>query len=131
MKKQSYITREERKKCQKVVAAYEELYKQQDIIVLDAGRYGFVKLQCYSHECGFDSMAIFTDSENLFYELWEDWLHMRLFAFVRGTPMVEMGYEEIFQYLPVKMKKEFIKKRIYFEKKARSKVNRKKEYGKL
>lgn len=126
MKEQNYITRVERKRCQKVVAAYEELYEQEDTIVLDAGKYGFVKLQCYSHECGFDSMMIFTDSEKLFYDLWEDWLNMKLFAFVRGTPMVEMGYDEIFRYLPVKMKKEFIKKRIYFEQKARGKINRKK-----
>ena len=126
MKKQNYITKAERKRCQKVVAAYKELYEQEDTIVLDAGKYGFVKLQSYSDECGFDSMVIFTDSEKLFYDLWEDWLNMKLFAFVRGTPMVEMGYDEIFKYLPIKMKRELIRKRIYFEQKATGKMHRKK-----
>lgn len=131
MEKPKYITEEERRKCQKVVDAYKELYEQEDIIVLDTGRYGFVKLQCYSEQYGFDSMAIFTDSEKLFYDLWEDWVHRKLFALVKGTPMVEMEYEEIFQYLPVKMRKEFIKKRIYFEQKARDNSNRKKGFWKV
>ena len=45
MGKQVYITEEERRKCQKVVDAYAELYEKEDIVVLDAGKYGFVKLQ--------------------------------------------------------------------------------------
>lgn len=121
MEKQIYITEKERKRCQRVVDAYQELYQQEDILVLDAGRFGFVKLQCYHCEYGFESAEVFTDSKKLFYDLWEDWLNMKLFAFVRGTPMVEMRYDEIFKYLPIKMKRGLIRKRIYFEQKARSK----------
>lgn len=126
MEKQIYITEKERKRCQRVVDAYQELYQQEDILVLDAGRFGFVKLQCYHCEYGFESAEVFTDSKKLFYDLWEDWLNMKLFAFVKGTPMVEMGYDEIFKYLPIKMKRELIRKRIYFEQKATGKMHRKK-----
>lgn len=126
MEKQRYITEKERERCQKVSDAYQELYEQEDTIVLDAGRFGFVKLQCYNYQYGFDSAVIFTDSSELFYDLWEDWVNMKLFELVKGTPMVTMEYDEIFKCLPLKTKEKFIRKRLYFEKKARSKVHRKK-----
>lgn len=47
MEKQVYITEEERVKCQKVADAFVELYEIENIVVLDVGRYGFVKLQYY------------------------------------------------------------------------------------
>lgn len=40
-----YITDEERKKCQNVAEAFRELYELTDVVVVDAGKYGFVKLQ--------------------------------------------------------------------------------------
>lgn len=126
MEKQIYITEKERKKCQRVVDAYQELYQQEDIIVLDAGRFGFVKLQCYHCQYGFESAVIFTSSKELFYDLWEDWVHSKLFELVQGTPMATMEYEEIFQCLPLKIKEKFIKKRLSFEKKVRSNVDRRK-----
>ena len=39
--KEKYITDDEREKCRKVA----ELYEIENILVVDAGRYGFVKLQ--------------------------------------------------------------------------------------
>lgn len=53
--KESFITEEERKKCQKVADAFAELYEIENIVVLDVGRYGFVKLQYYSKERGFEN----------------------------------------------------------------------------
>ncbi|MCI8923999.1 MAG: hypothetical protein HFI45_08410 [Lachnospiraceae bacterium] len=44
----TYITDEEREKCRKVADAFGELYEVTDIAVVDAGKYGFVKLQYYS-----------------------------------------------------------------------------------
>lgn len=126
MKKQVYITIKEHKKCQKVVKAYEELYKEEDTIVLDAGKYGFVKLQYYNKTYGFDSFVTFTDSEELFDDLWKDWLNRQLLALSKGTPMAEMEYEEIFQCLPAQIQEKLIKKKIYFEKRAKGRVSRKK-----
>lgn len=130
MRKQVYITAKEQKKCQKVVDAYEELYEKEDTIVLDAGRYGFVKLQYYNHQYGFDSIITFTKSKELFDDLWRDWLNRQLLALSKGTPMAEMEYEEIFQCLPVEIQEKLIKKRIYFEKQARGKANKKKRLWK-
>ena len=50
MEKKMYITEEEREKCKRVVDAYAEIYddEEQNIIVLDAGRYGYIKLQYYN-----------------------------------------------------------------------------------
>ena len=43
--KEIYITDSEREKCRKVADAFAELYEIENILVVDAGRYGFVKLQ--------------------------------------------------------------------------------------
>ena len=42
--KEIYITDSEREKCRKVADAFAELYEIENILVVDAGRYGFVKL---------------------------------------------------------------------------------------
>ena len=55
MEKTVYITEEEREKCRKVIDVFEELYEieDEDILLVDVGRYGFVKLQCYTASHGF------------------------------------------------------------------------------
>lgn len=47
MNQQTYITEEEREKCKKVANAFWEIYQEDDVLVVDAGRFGFVKLQNY------------------------------------------------------------------------------------
>ena len=44
MEKKTYITEAERKKCRRVADAFAEL-EDADVVVVDVGRYGFVKLQ--------------------------------------------------------------------------------------
>ena len=45
LEEEVYITDEERKKCQNVAEAFREFYELKDVVVVDAGKYGFVKLQ--------------------------------------------------------------------------------------
>ena len=89
MEKQIYITEEERAKCQKVADAFAELYERADILVVDAGRYGFVVLKYYMLPHGFEEDATFTDSRALFEELWQEWLDMKLYLMAKGTPLME------------------------------------------
>ena len=60
--KEIYITDSEREKCRKVADAFAELYEVENILVVDAGRYGFVKLQYYRPPQGFEDAITFTDS---------------------------------------------------------------------
>lgn len=46
--------------------------EDEDILVVDVGRYGFVKLQCYTSSYGFEELDTYTDSHSLFEGLWED-----------------------------------------------------------
>lgn len=71
MEKKTYITEEERAKCRKVAEAFAEL-EDVDVVVVDAGRYGFVKLQYYMPPAGFENDYTFTDSRSLFEDLWEE-----------------------------------------------------------
>ncbi|MDO4303388.1 MAG: hypothetical protein Q4D94_05680 [Bacillota bacterium] len=118
MEKQVYISEVEREKCRKVAEAYSELYEEDDILVLDAGRYGFVKLQYYRPSVGFDGVTTFTDSQKLFDSLWEEWRNTQLLMFVKGTPMAEMDYEEMLKSMPKEKQRELLEKRNYFAQKA-------------
>ena len=113
LKEHLRITDEEHAKCQKVAAAFTELYSI-DLLVLDAGCYGFVKLQYYHHPFGYDETDMFTTAEDLFEDLWKEWLSNRLLALVHGTPLADLDYSDIFQNLPEDRQKELLDKKDYF-----------------
>ena len=109
--KEIYITDSEREKCRKVADAFAELYEVETILVVDAGRYGFVKLQYYRPPQGFEDAITFTDSWSMFENLWEEWFDTQLILLAKGTPMAEMGYSEIFESLPKEKHKHLIDKK--------------------
>ena len=119
MEKTVYITEDEREKCRNIIDAFAELIEGEDMAVLDAGKYGFVKLRYYNPKEGFDMVETFVNSEELFDDLWEEWLNVQLYSFVKGTPMIEMGHEDIFDNLPPKEQKKLLNMRHYFEEKAK------------
>lgn len=116
--KEKYITDDEREKCRKVADAFAELYEIENILVVDAGRYGFVKLQYYRPPQGFEDAITFTDSRSMFENLWEEWLDTQLFLLAKGTPMAGMGYHEIFRWLPKEKQEELMKRKAGFAKTA-------------
>ena len=111
---EKYITEEQRAKCRKVADAFAELYELADVMVADAGRFGFVRLQWFSEGEGFDSAMAFTDSEELFEELWRIWYEHKVLTPVLGTPLAELDYDEIFRSLSKDRQEEISKKRDYF-----------------
>ena len=120
MEKQFYITEEEREKCRKVIDAFAELYEidDEDILVVDAGRYGFVKLQCYTPSYGFEALDTYTDSNSLFEGLWCEWLNLNVFLFAREMRLDDVLYGEIFDNLPKEKQMELIGRKDDFAKKA-------------
>ena len=121
--KEVYITAEERKKCQKVADAFAELYEIENILVMDAGRYGFVKLQYYSKQRGFENVFTFVDSKSLFDDLWQEWFDTKLILRAKETPMQEMDYEEIFNCLSEQEKNELLDRKTEFAKAAEIELN--------
>lgn len=117
-KKQTYITDEERENCQKVVDAFAELFENEDLTVVNAGKYGFIKLQYYRTHMGFDNAFSFNDSRSLFNDLWEEWLDMQLLDIASDTPMMEMDYEDILKCLPPEKQQELLDMRKRFAEKA-------------
>ena len=118
MEKQVYITEEERAKCQKVADSFAELYEMENIMVLDAGRYGFVELKYYKPPHGFEDAITFTDSVALFEDLWEEWLNTKLYLMTRGTPLMEKGYKGVFENLSEEKQSELIVRKADFAKTA-------------
>ena len=118
MEKQVYITEEERVKCQKMVDAFAELYEIENIVVLDAGRYGFIELKYYKPPHGFEDAKNFTDSVALFEELWEEWLNTKLYLIAKGTSLLEKGYKGVFESLPEEKQSELIVRKADFAKMA-------------
>ena len=118
MEKKIYITEEERTKCQKVADAFAELYEMENIVVLDVGRYGFVMLKYYNLPHGFEDAITFTDSVELFEDLWEEWLNTKLYLLAKGTPLLEKGYKGVFEGLPEEKQSELIMRKATFAKAA-------------
>lgn len=112
MYKRRYITDEEKINCQKVADAFAELFENEDLIVLNAGKYGFVKLQYFKFPFGFDTIDSFYDCKSLFDELWEEWLHTQLINLTADTPMADMEYEDILKCLPEEKRKELLDMRL-------------------
>ncbi len=119
MGKQEYITEEEKVKCRKIMEVYKELYEESDLLVLDAGRYGFVKLQYYRESDGFENVKTYTESRKLFEDLWDEWLFIYVLKSVEGTPMQEREYEEIIASLPAERQKVIMEMRSYFADKVK------------
>ena len=118
MEKQVYITEEERVKCQKVADAFAELYEIENIVVLDAGRYGFVELKYYKPPHGFEDAITYTDSVALFEGLWEEWLNTKLYLLAKGTALLENGYKGVFESLSEEKQSELIVRKADFAKVA-------------
>lgn len=117
-KKQTYITDEERENCQKVVDAFAELFENEDLAVVNAGKYGFIKLQYYRNHVGFDNAFSFNDSRHLFNDLWDEWLDTQLLNIAGDTPMAEMDYEDILKCLPPEKQQELLDMRKRLAEKA-------------
>lgn len=111
---EKYITQKQREKCRKVADAFAELYELADVMVADAGRFGFVRLQWFSEGEGFDSAAVYSDSAELFEELWRIWYEHEVLTPVLGTPLSELDYDEIFKALPKERQEEIQGKKDYF-----------------
>ena len=120
MEKQVYITEEEREKCRRVIDAFAELneIEDEDILMVDAGRYGFVKLQCYTPTYGFEELDTYTDSQSLFEGLWEEWLSLNVFIIASEMRLEDVLYEDLFNNLPKEKQSELIGRKDDFAKKA-------------
>lgn len=107
------ITEEERAVCRRVADAFAEMYSL-DLMVLDAGQYGFVKLQDYNYPFGFEEAGIFISGRDLFDNLWGEWYSLRLLALTKNSPLAELDYQDMFGCLPKKQQEEILGKREYF-----------------
>lgn len=123
LNKVNYISAVEREKCQKVIDAFEELFedlccKEDCIVALDAGGYGFVVLQYYRVNRGFEDCKTYTNSKDLFEALWYEWFNTRLLRLTKGTALEEESFEDMFKGLSKETQKELHDRRTYFAEKA-------------
>lgn len=123
LEKETYISDEEREKCRKVLNAYKEEMEENNILIVEAGKFGFVKLQYYKPPYGFDDAKTFNNSLLLFIDLWEEWLYAQLLNLTKDTPIAELDYEDMFKYLPKDKQDELMSKREYFAEKSELVLN--------
>ena len=117
MEKKAYITEEEQEKCRRVADAFAEL-EDVDVVVVDVGRYGFVKLQYYTPPTGFENDFTFTDSMKLFDDLWEEWLHTQLVMLAKEMKIDDVDYDDIYKHLSEEKQNELGNRKQYFSKLA-------------
>ncbi|MCI9080313.1 MAG: hypothetical protein HFH68_15640 [Lachnospiraceae bacterium] len=123
MKKERYISRKEQKKCKKVADAFVELYEIAEVVVVDVGRYGYVKLQYYyKPPRGFDGITTYTDADTMFKDLWREWLEIQLFTLSAGTSVAKMDYADMMKYLPKKKQQQLMDRKKEFARRAKIKL---------
>ncbi len=84
--RRKYISRKKNGKgAEGLPEAYAELYELERFLVMDAGRYGFVRLQYYKEPQGFSDVITYTDSESMFENLWQEWLDTKLYLNGKGN----------------------------------------------
>lgn len=113
-----YISDMEHEKCRKVMGAFSELYEIENTVVADVGRYGFVVLKYYKPPHGFEECATYTESRSLFDDLWEEWLNTQIYLLAKGTPLMEKGYDGVFESLPEDKRNELMEQKKVFAEKA-------------
>lgn len=112
MEQKKYISDTEREKCHKVANAFTELETSEKIVVLDGGRFGFIRLLYYKYPFGFDDVIVYTDSRKLFNDLWDDWLGEQIYFIQTSNPMLlEIDEQDVYNLLPQNIKNEFMIKR--------------------
>lgn len=105
------FTKEEHDKCKKVTDAFQELCDMYgDMCILDAGKFGFVHLRWF-RDGYFDSNTVYTDSREMFDDLWEMWMDYVLLDSVKGSNREEIDYDELYAELPEDKKAEYEQKR--------------------
>lgn len=117
-KAKTYITDEEIINCQKVADTFSELFDNEGLIILNAGKYGFVKLQYFKFPFGFDTMDSYYNSKSLFDDLWDEWLHTQLINLSSDTPMADMDYDDILKCLPQETQQKLLGMQKRFAEKA-------------
>lgn len=106
-------TKEEHDKCKAVAEAFRELYDMlRDTCVLDAGEFGFVYLTNYmEQESSFDGNQVYCDAEELFEDLWQDWLYNDVLRSGIASENEDFDFEEAYNELPAEKKQEYAEKK--------------------
>lgn len=120
MKRQIYITNQERENCRKVVDVFHKLLRQLDILALDAGKYGFVLLK-YLNYTDFDFIQTYINSDALFEALWQEWLEVKMMTLCINTPLIDLDFDKMYDGLSVKQQNEIQRTKESFKSKIKNK----------
>lgn len=66
-------TVEEKNKCRTVADIFKRDLEKEDIVIEEIGKYGYIMLQYYEPKANFDSATVFTDSQEMFDALLDEW----------------------------------------------------------
>lgn len=114
MSNKKYISDIEHEKCRRVADAFKDL-EEENIMVADVGRFGFLRLLYYSFPDGFDDVITYTESHKLFEDLWSDWLSEQLAKVRRKNPsLMILEDQDVLDSLPKELREEILSKKSYF-----------------
>lgn len=112
-----YNDYKEREKCRQVADAFCEYFDEMDdTTIVDAGKFGYLWLRWFDGD-SFDGHQLYTDSQEMFEDLWQAWLEHHLLTPVLHTPAAEMEYDQLYDILTPEQKEIYAKKKEYFRKK--------------
>lgn len=108
MKNCYHITKQESRKCKRVVCIFNELLDKIDITVINTGKYGYALLKYFDYD-GVYNITTFRKSRYLFDALWEEWLKEKLISLCINTPLINLDYKDMYAGLSIKTQHEILR----------------------
>lgn len=114
-----YITLEEKERCKIVADIFYESLAKDDLIICDAGKYGYAMLTYYKPPIGFDGIMMFTDSQKMYNTLLQEWYTSRIEELAKVMNMSNLDVDVFYERLSDKQKAPLIQQRQQFIAKAK------------
>ena len=101
---QEYITTEEKSRCKIVADIFLNHLEKEDLILCDAGKYGYAMLTYYKPPVGFDGVIIFTNSQKMFEILLNEWYISVIMQLAEKMNMSDLDVDIFYNRLPNEQK---------------------------
>ena len=114
-----YITLEEKERCKIIADIFYESLAKDDLIICDAGKYGYAMLTYYKPPIGFDGIIMFTDSQKMYNTLLQEWYTSRIEDLAKTMNMSNLDVDVFYEQLLDEQKSSLIQQRQQFIAKAK------------
>lgn len=117
------MTVTEKNRCETVAQIFRKDLEKNDIILKEAGKYGFVMLEYFKPKSNFDCAIIFTDSQAMFDTLLNEWYNCLITDLMEVKQVNDIDMDDFYNSLSEEEMNQLEHKKSQFVKEAMTKAN--------